>query len=540
MSDEAAFLNAIIASPDEDMPRLVYADWLDEHDSPIQADFIRTQCRLAACSPANLEYPDLLEHHAEAIARFQRIAKLTLPELPPGFVVSGSDNFSGEDGSFRRGFLHMVTGFWAAEQRNPEEGEIEQICAGLPQLLATTTARQLWLPEVSSDQFARILATPGAEELRGLGVIPDAMSGDGKVLQTIAAGKAGPNLQCLTFLGDVSSANFAALAKLSLNRLTHLDYPMMVRPGPVRDLRPVLMAKWFQGLRTVRTAGSARPVEAAMLTALAKLPHLETLDLRFHHDTSLKAFASPRGFRALGRLVYYMSPLSPAAAGYLAKARFPRLAELELLSIRSSRLLTLLTAPWFSQLRLLTFELGNLNDKAVLALAKAPVAANLRIVRFKNFTLSKTLLATVGDGSLYPNLTTLEMQPVFNQALKPEDAVKFVKNLSLARIRHLNFGGWPLGDGGAIALASNPVLANLTRLLLGGCNIGEKGFTALARSPHLQQLIELDLTNNKLTAATAIRDKQLLPRLAALKVGGNSLSPTAQRKLHEARGLIVE
>lgn len=43
MSDEDALLAAIAADPDEDTPRLAYADWLDEHDRPIRAEFIRVQ-----------------------------------------------------------------------------------------------------------------------------------------------------------------------------------------------------------------------------------------------------------------------------------------------------------------------------------------------------------------------------------------------------------------------------------------------------------------------------------------------------------------
>ncbi len=43
MSDEDALLAAIAAHPDEDTPRLAYADWLDEHDQPIRAEFIRVQ-----------------------------------------------------------------------------------------------------------------------------------------------------------------------------------------------------------------------------------------------------------------------------------------------------------------------------------------------------------------------------------------------------------------------------------------------------------------------------------------------------------------
>jgi uncharacterized protein (TIGR02996 family) len=49
MSDEAAFLNAILANPADDAPRLVYADWLDERGDALgsqKADFLRITCRL--------------------------------------------------------------------------------------------------------------------------------------------------------------------------------------------------------------------------------------------------------------------------------------------------------------------------------------------------------------------------------------------------------------------------------------------------------------------------------------------------------------
>src|SRR5215218_395524 len=45
--EAAALYRAILAHPDEDTPRLVYADWLDEHGQPDRAEFIRVQCRLA-------------------------------------------------------------------------------------------------------------------------------------------------------------------------------------------------------------------------------------------------------------------------------------------------------------------------------------------------------------------------------------------------------------------------------------------------------------------------------------------------------------
>jgi uncharacterized protein (TIGR02996 family) len=46
MSDEAAFLSAIEAAPADALPRLVYADWLEERGDS-RAEFIRLQQQLA-------------------------------------------------------------------------------------------------------------------------------------------------------------------------------------------------------------------------------------------------------------------------------------------------------------------------------------------------------------------------------------------------------------------------------------------------------------------------------------------------------------
>src|SRR5215203_3911185 len=44
MTDGDALIAAILANPDEDTPRLVYADWLQEHGDEERAEFIRLQC----------------------------------------------------------------------------------------------------------------------------------------------------------------------------------------------------------------------------------------------------------------------------------------------------------------------------------------------------------------------------------------------------------------------------------------------------------------------------------------------------------------
>lgn len=57
MPTEADFLRAVIARPDDDAPRLILADWLDEQGQGERAEFIRVQCAIAnppgcpACLP---------------------------------------------------------------------------------------------------------------------------------------------------------------------------------------------------------------------------------------------------------------------------------------------------------------------------------------------------------------------------------------------------------------------------------------------------------------------------------------------------------
>src|SRR5262249_37760559 len=50
MLDRGTFIDAILETPDDDAPRLVYADWLDEHGGEAdraRAEFIRVGCEVA-------------------------------------------------------------------------------------------------------------------------------------------------------------------------------------------------------------------------------------------------------------------------------------------------------------------------------------------------------------------------------------------------------------------------------------------------------------------------------------------------------------
>ncbi len=66
----ASFLADIRARPEDDAPRLIFADWLDEHGEPERAEFIRVQCELARlgeddprCSSLKQRELQLLDAH---------------------------------------------------------------------------------------------------------------------------------------------------------------------------------------------------------------------------------------------------------------------------------------------------------------------------------------------------------------------------------------------------------------------------------------------------------------------------------------------
>ena len=67
MAHNPDLLRAVIAAPDDDAPRLVYADWLDEQGDSDRAAFIRAQCDLARLPAADPRRPDLAARQRELL-----------------------------------------------------------------------------------------------------------------------------------------------------------------------------------------------------------------------------------------------------------------------------------------------------------------------------------------------------------------------------------------------------------------------------------------------------------------------------------------
>src|SRR5262249_23168737 len=59
------FLQTIIQNPEDDAPRLVYADWLEEHGDADRAEFIRVQCEIAKLDKSDPRHLSLSERSSE-------------------------------------------------------------------------------------------------------------------------------------------------------------------------------------------------------------------------------------------------------------------------------------------------------------------------------------------------------------------------------------------------------------------------------------------------------------------------------------------
>jgi uncharacterized protein (TIGR02996 family) len=103
--EEAALLKAIRRSPGDDLPRLVYADWLEEHGRPERAEFTRLQCESAAAgfpgSPYHIGHPlDPRQDRINELWRDNRgrwlreLPKWSVEPDPPVFVRGFPERFT--------------------------------------------------------------------------------------------------------------------------------------------------------------------------------------------------------------------------------------------------------------------------------------------------------------------------------------------------------------------------------------------------------------------------------------------------------------
>jgi uncharacterized protein (TIGR02996 family) len=68
-----SFLEDIRRNPDDDTPRLIFADWLDENGDAARAEFIRLQCRLAQLAEDDPERAALERREEELLSAHEQV-----------------------------------------------------------------------------------------------------------------------------------------------------------------------------------------------------------------------------------------------------------------------------------------------------------------------------------------------------------------------------------------------------------------------------------------------------------------------------------
>jgi uncharacterized protein (TIGR02996 family) len=149
MSPRDAFLADICERPDDDAPRLIYADWLDEHGDETdraRAEFIRVECRLAGLPEEHPERPRLQARRGELLSRHEAEWRAPLPVLPAVHWGGWDRGFIGEVeiGHAKAFRAHADATFAAAPVR--------RLCFGL-----RFTARTI-VPVMASPSLARLEA----------------------------------------------------------------------------------------------------------------------------------------------------------------------------------------------------------------------------------------------------------------------------------------------------------------------------------------------------------------------------------------------
>jgi uncharacterized protein (TIGR02996 family) len=289
VTHDDAFLQAIIESPDDDGPRLVYADWLEDHSEPERAEFIRVQCELARLPEDTPQRARLAAREQALLGEHGRAWARPLP----GWATSWE---------FRRGFVEGVT---ASPEAFLAHADSLFRASPIRRVTFQTAALQLARPHLvfpsAGPLLPRLTACPHLARLSAIGFPHNLIGDDG--VAALASSRCLGRLSlldlrsnALTEAGVVAlagSANCSGLATLllasnrigpagawSLARSPHLTRLTCLNLGenPLRDegVQALAGSPNLCGLTSLGLAGSGLGTGGAR--ALAASPHLHRLE----------------------------------------------------------------------------------------------------------------------------------------------------------------------------------------------------------------------------------------------------------------------
>jgi uncharacterized protein (TIGR02996 family) len=301
-----ALLQEILQSPDDDAPRLVYADWLEQQgddEANARAELIRAQCAVEHASPA--KQAALKLRIRAVLKRFGRRWTARVKQAKLGAAWT-----------FRRGFLDGVT---LAAEKFPKHAE--EMFSLVP------TLSTLRCPE-ASNEIAAFLACPLVARLTELNLKQMCSCGTCSIereLPLVFASERVANLTKLVVAKDRIELDNARLLAASpvLVKLRQLDLSDN-RLGP--EGAAALADSNLAALTELSLRGNAIASEgAAALAASTRLTGLASLDLAANRITNEGglALAHSTGFASLTSLDLRDNKLERKATAALRK-RFGR------------------------------------------------------------------------------------------------------------------------------------------------------------------------------------------------------------------------
>jgi uncharacterized protein (TIGR02996 family) len=325
MGTEEALLQDVRETPDDDIPRLIYADWLDDHGQPERAEFIRLQC-CAARHPEDDLRRQAPEARAQVLLEARREEwEMGLPrwlrgkcryERGLGEVLHTNAGALLKGGLRRAPLIHRLV-LTGAEGRVDELAGCAHLAGirelslslgrdgglGLAPLLGSSALRSLRRLEVSGrflrEDLEALSAAPSLARLRCLVLKQTHFSQKDPIeAGNLARVLDSPNLCGLTSLAldgswlDENEAE-ALSARLGLPQLRELTWQIGRIGAP--GVSALVSSPQRQELVRLHLAGAGLSDEgAAVLASSPYLRGLQQLDLRFNG-------IGPQGAEALTR-----------------------------------------------------------------------------------------------------------------------------------------------------------------------------------------------------------------------------------------------
>jgi uncharacterized protein (TIGR02996 family) len=459
MSMQSAFLKDIAKNPEDDTPRLVFADWLEENGEPERAAFIRLQCRLATMGKYDLERYGLEAEEAGLLAKH---AKQWLKPL--SHITTAIE--------FRRGFPHRFS---------LTASKFHQI--GAEPFTIAPTLREYRVLQPGGGGWDQMLDCPAMEKV----TILDAGHQPGVTIErtkALAASKRLRNLRELNLADVALSRTVTDIAHSQhLAKLQKLNVHGCGLGGGGLDtlLNRSRFAKNLTSLDISHNGFNDSPISTlTKWKGTSRLEYLKVGEPHLGDDAGLIFAAGDwSGMREL--FVYFCRMGAEGLDALGGCSSLSGLRTLQLNFLAGQRVDGLLSSRHLAGLE----DLRLYAQADIACLATAPMLPNLRALHCDPL-----------DGSLRPVLASPASAGLRELFLRgPGEGNSIAAAIAaashLTNLRRLSFYNLPLKEEGARVLAGSAHLAGLVELELLWCSFDAAGVEALIASPHLNRLRRL-------------------------------------------------